>query len=67
MRENPGEFDGALKVEYFAAVGPYCRHMQGLGRFKVVRYYMHPEYVGIPEAGNDIAIIVLDEGLNYIE
>eukprot|EP01023_Acetabularia_acetabulum_P003452 TRINITY_DN1143_c0_g1_i3.p1 TRINITY_DN1143_c0_g1~~TRINITY_DN1143_c0_g1_i3.p1 ORF type:complete len:418 (+),score=38.17 TRINITY_DN1143_c0_g1_i3:132-1385(+) len=62
---NKNEFEGKLKSDLFAAVGPYCRHMKGSGRLKVIRFYMHPGYQGKPELGNDIAVLVLDEGLNY--
>eukprot|EP01023_Acetabularia_acetabulum_P063081 TRINITY_DN7877_c0_g2_i12.p1 TRINITY_DN7877_c0_g2~~TRINITY_DN7877_c0_g2_i12.p1 ORF type:complete len:403 (-),score=64.00 TRINITY_DN7877_c0_g2_i12:405-1613(-) len=58
-------FRGEPSNEIFAAIAPYCRHMQGRGRFKVVEYFIHPGYDGSAIVGNDIAVLVLESGLDY--
>eukprot|EP01025_Chloroclados_australasicus_P022426 TRINITY_DN23128_c0_g1_i2.p1 TRINITY_DN23128_c0_g1~~TRINITY_DN23128_c0_g1_i2.p1 ORF type:complete len:429 (-),score=36.00 TRINITY_DN23128_c0_g1_i2:1295-2401(-) len=60
--------EGELERDLYGAVGPYCRHMSVAGqRHKVIKFYQHPDYSGHPRAGNDIALLVLEEGATDYE
>eukprot|EP01025_Chloroclados_australasicus_P050781 TRINITY_DN587_c1_g3_i2.p1 TRINITY_DN587_c1_g3~~TRINITY_DN587_c1_g3_i2.p1 ORF type:complete len:335 (-),score=19.52 TRINITY_DN587_c1_g3_i2:67-975(-) len=63
-----GKAEGLIQhqdKELTATVAPQCRHQEGVGRYRVKSYYMHPEYNGSPMSpGNfDIALLILEEGL----
>eukprot|EP01026_Neomeris_dumetosa_P064021 TRINITY_DN6081_c0_g2_i2.p1 TRINITY_DN6081_c0_g2~~TRINITY_DN6081_c0_g2_i2.p1 ORF type:complete len:554 (-),score=70.95 TRINITY_DN6081_c0_g2_i2:295-1956(-) len=67
-REN-GNAQGEIQHrdrELTVTISPKCRHQEGLGRFRVKSYYIHPEYNGTPMSpGNfDIALLVLEEAIS---
>eukprot|EP01024_Parvocaulis_polyphysoides_P015245 TRINITY_DN16616_c0_g3_i1.p1 TRINITY_DN16616_c0_g3~~TRINITY_DN16616_c0_g3_i1.p1 ORF type:complete len:575 (+),score=65.30 TRINITY_DN16616_c0_g3_i1:107-1831(+) len=69
-REN-GSPQGMIQhadQEMTAAIAPKCRHQEGLGRYKVRSYYMHPEYNGTPMSpGNfDIALLILENDVSTL-
>eukprot|EP01025_Chloroclados_australasicus_P066075 TRINITY_DN903_c0_g1_i1.p1 TRINITY_DN903_c0_g1~~TRINITY_DN903_c0_g1_i1.p1 ORF type:complete len:588 (-),score=61.67 TRINITY_DN903_c0_g1_i1:342-2105(-) len=52
-----------LGVELYAALGPRCRHQQGLRRIKVIRYFISDDYVAESQTrgGGDIAVLQLEQ------
>eukprot|EP01025_Chloroclados_australasicus_P065523 TRINITY_DN8927_c0_g1_i3.p1 TRINITY_DN8927_c0_g1~~TRINITY_DN8927_c0_g1_i3.p1 ORF type:complete len:461 (+),score=9.87 TRINITY_DN8927_c0_g1_i3:123-1505(+) len=44
----------------FAALDPYCRHMQGKDRVNISQAYVHSGYKGDATTGNDIALLLLE-------
>eukprot|EP01025_Chloroclados_australasicus_P011605 TRINITY_DN1506_c0_g1_i14.p1 TRINITY_DN1506_c0_g1~~TRINITY_DN1506_c0_g1_i14.p1 ORF type:complete len:569 (+),score=38.36 TRINITY_DN1506_c0_g1_i14:210-1916(+) len=59
FRES-GDNEGVPSRALYGAIAPLCRHQQGMGVFKVERYFLHPEYRGRTMYGKDIAVVLLN-------
>eukprot|EP01025_Chloroclados_australasicus_P026696 TRINITY_DN2650_c0_g2_i3.p1 TRINITY_DN2650_c0_g2~~TRINITY_DN2650_c0_g2_i3.p1 ORF type:complete len:471 (-),score=31.02 TRINITY_DN2650_c0_g2_i3:99-1364(-) len=55
------EPEGQLNTEIWVAIEPLCRHQEGIGRFKVIKYFLPEQYNGNILQGYDIAILLLEE------
>eukprot|EP01023_Acetabularia_acetabulum_P045370 TRINITY_DN4596_c0_g1_i2.p1 TRINITY_DN4596_c0_g1~~TRINITY_DN4596_c0_g1_i2.p1 ORF type:complete len:378 (-),score=52.42 TRINITY_DN4596_c0_g1_i2:130-1263(-) len=61
-----GKGNGVLREGgIFIALGPYCRHQQGLQRIIAKDFFMNPKYNGYPYQSDDIILLKTETPFDY--
>eukprot|EP01025_Chloroclados_australasicus_P005387 TRINITY_DN115_c0_g1_i4.p2 TRINITY_DN115_c0_g1~~TRINITY_DN115_c0_g1_i4.p2 ORF type:complete len:458 (+),score=31.11 TRINITY_DN115_c0_g1_i4:440-1813(+) len=65
-REN-AQSQGAPNKPMWAAIAPFCRHQEGNGLYKIQTYFLHKDWNGEHTKGNDVAVVLLEEGSSFYQ